>query len=63
MLGTAKIQFQFQKPIHLIRDVVIGINSLTEEKKYKILLLITGEMNCIINLKNNFRHLTTIVLL
>lgn len=63
MLGTAKIQFKFQKHIHLIQNGVIEINSLTEEKKYKIFLPTNGKMNWIINLKKSFGHLTTIVLL
>lgn len=32
-------------------------------KKYRIFLLTNGKMNWITNLKNNFGHLTTIVLL
>lgn len=63
MLGTAKTQFKFQKHIRLIQNGVIEINSLTEEKKYMIFLPTNGKMNWSTNLKNNFGHLTTIVLL
>lgn len=43
MPGTAKIQFRFRKHIQLIQNGVTEINSLTEEKKYRIFLLTNGK--------------------